>query len=154
MTLQDLGNIGDFVGGVGVVVTLAYLAVQIRSNTRALRSASHQSMLDAVNSLNVTLTDRPDFAALLVKAHSDFDGLTTEERIRFNAYASRLVGNYENVFYQNSQRLIDEPMWKAWDSTLGDLVTAPAFLRFWANEKGRYLPEFRDHVESRVPKAE
>jgi hypothetical protein len=30
MTLQDLGNIGEFVAAIGVVVSLVYLAVQIR----------------------------------------------------------------------------------------------------------------------------
>lgn len=29
MDLQSFGNIGDFVGGIGVIVSLLYLAVQI-----------------------------------------------------------------------------------------------------------------------------
>jgi hypothetical protein len=28
--LEDLGNLGDFLGGIGVVVTLLYLAIQVR----------------------------------------------------------------------------------------------------------------------------
>ena len=35
--LEDLGNIGDFLGGIGVVVTLVYLAYQIRQNTDQIR---------------------------------------------------------------------------------------------------------------------
>ncbi len=38
MTLQDLGNIGEFVGALGVVASLIYLALQIRQNTRQLRN--------------------------------------------------------------------------------------------------------------------
>ena len=34
MTLEDLGNLGEFVGAIGVVVSLVYLALQIRQNTR------------------------------------------------------------------------------------------------------------------------
>jgi hypothetical protein len=44
LTLSDLGNLGEFLGGIGVIVTLAYLAIQIRRNTQEVRSAS----LDAV----------------------------------------------------------------------------------------------------------
>jgi hypothetical protein len=36
MTLQDLGSIGELVGGIGVVVSLVYLAFEIRHNTRGL----------------------------------------------------------------------------------------------------------------------
>ena len=34
MSLEDLGNIGEFVAAVALVVSLIYLAVQIRHNTR------------------------------------------------------------------------------------------------------------------------
>ena len=40
MTLSELGDLGDFLGGIGVIVTLVYLAIQIRRNTQAVRSAS------------------------------------------------------------------------------------------------------------------
>ena len=42
--LENLGNIGDFVGGLGVVATLIYLAIQIRQNTAALKTASRQDV--------------------------------------------------------------------------------------------------------------
>ena len=38
MTLADLGNLGEFVGALGVVAALVYLAFQIRQNTRQLRN--------------------------------------------------------------------------------------------------------------------
>ena len=57
---EDLGNLGDFVGGIGVMITLAYLAVQIRRNTRALRSNTHQAMMDSGHSINTTLTEHPE----------------------------------------------------------------------------------------------
>ena len=36
MTFQDLGSLGELLGGIGVVVSLVYLAIQIRHNTRGL----------------------------------------------------------------------------------------------------------------------
>jgi hypothetical protein len=33
--IEDLGNIGDFLGGIAVVVTLIYVATQIRQNTNS-----------------------------------------------------------------------------------------------------------------------
>ncbi len=37
MTLDNLGNIGELIGAIGVIVTLVYLAMQIRQNTGAFR---------------------------------------------------------------------------------------------------------------------
>ncbi len=44
MTLQDSGSLGELVGAIATVATLAYLAVQIRSNTHAVRSSAAQSV--------------------------------------------------------------------------------------------------------------
>jgi hypothetical protein len=43
MTLSDLGDLGDFLGGIGVFITLVYLAIQVRRNTMAVRSTSLDS---------------------------------------------------------------------------------------------------------------
>ena len=36
MTIQDLGALGDMIGGVAVVASLIYLAIQIRQNTQQI----------------------------------------------------------------------------------------------------------------------
>lgn len=40
MTLEQYAAIGEFVGGIGVVITLVYLALQIRQNTKTVRSST------------------------------------------------------------------------------------------------------------------
>ena len=42
--LDELGNIGDFLGGLAVVVTLVYLALQIRQNTATTRVQTVQHL--------------------------------------------------------------------------------------------------------------
>ena len=44
MTLEDLGNLGEFVAAIGVIASLVYLALQIRQNTASLRSSTHQQL--------------------------------------------------------------------------------------------------------------
>ncbi|MBW2725788.1 MAG: hypothetical protein JRE71_15510 [Deltaproteobacteria bacterium] len=49
MTLQDLGNIGEFVGAIGVVTSLVYLALQIRQQSRQINENTN-SLLRRVES--------------------------------------------------------------------------------------------------------
>lgn len=44
MNWEALGAIGEILGAAAVVVTLAYLAVQMRQNTRQLRIESHRAL--------------------------------------------------------------------------------------------------------------
>ena len=36
MTIFELGALGEFIGSIGVVATLIYLAIQIRLNTKSM----------------------------------------------------------------------------------------------------------------------
>ena len=46
MTIAELGSIGEFVGSIAVLVTLIYLATQIRQNTQSVRMSSHHRIAD------------------------------------------------------------------------------------------------------------
>jgi hypothetical protein len=46
MDLTQLANLGEFVGGIAVVVTLIYLAVQIREGRKDLRLESELNLAD------------------------------------------------------------------------------------------------------------
>ena len=57
MTLEDLGNIGEFVGAIAVVMSLLYLAIQIRQNTKTVRTSTYQSVLESSHRVNEYLAD-------------------------------------------------------------------------------------------------
>ena len=71
-TLQDLGSLGEFVGALGVVVSLVYLARQMQQNTTSVRAASFNSMTE--NSLRLLEPSfrESDFADFLRGIHRAF----------------------------------------------------------------------------------
>ena len=64
MTLTQLANIGEFVGGVAVLVTLVYLAVQVRANSRALQSAAAWNSETLFGQANLGASQDPEYALL------------------------------------------------------------------------------------------
>jgi hypothetical protein len=84
-TLTALGNIGEFVGAIGVVVSLAYLARQTLLNTRSVRAASFNSMVqNSIRLLEHSFRDS-EFAAFLERAQRNPESLTPEEEVRWDA---------------------------------------------------------------------
>ena len=47
---ETLGNLGDFIGGIAVVATLVYLALQIRQNTNSVKGVGAASYREGINS--------------------------------------------------------------------------------------------------------
>ena len=46
MTLQDLGNLGEFIGSIAVVITLIYVARQIRQSSEASQTEGLNKALE------------------------------------------------------------------------------------------------------------
>jgi hypothetical protein len=56
MTIQEWGSIGEIIGGVAVVISIIYLAIQVRSNTRATRASASFDATHSWATLNEKIT--------------------------------------------------------------------------------------------------
>ena len=116
--LQDLGNIGEFVGALGVVVSLVYLARQMIHNTQSVRAASFNSMVqNSIRLLEHAFRD-PEFAEFLAKAEADPTSLTEAERVRWDSYMTAVWRHFGNLQYANRVGTLDGQMWQAYRTDL------------------------------------
>ena len=147
MTLNELGSLGEFISGLAVVVTLIYLALQIRHNTRAVRSSMHQDMVGSTARIAESVSDSPDVGRIVLKADEDYDNLTKEEFIRFEAYAERVFGNFESVFYSYRNSMIEPDLWDSWKSSFLADISRDAMRRFWQDQRPLHLRDFMDFID-------
>ena len=64
MTIQDLGSIGEFVGAFAVVLSMLYLAVQIRQNTAELKRSAFRDVHTAYSELRRLTIESPEISRL------------------------------------------------------------------------------------------
>ena len=57
---QLLGGLGEFIGAIVIVITLIYLALQVRQNTNALHAQSRQTVLSSAQTGLFAMMDNPD----------------------------------------------------------------------------------------------
>ena len=89
MTIQDWGAIGEIVGAIAVVVSLIYLAIQIRQNTHQIalsmestKLAAFERNIESGNRAREILISDPELVALFLKGIADFRSLNPTERFR------------------------------------------------------------------------
>ena len=82
MNWEAVGAIGEILGAAGVIVTLGYLAAQIRANTRQSRAAMTQSIVDGVNGVHNAVMVNPQLADVYVRAGNQ-EELTESERMQW-----------------------------------------------------------------------
>ena len=59
MNLSDLANLGQIVGAIGVMITLIYLAVQIRGNTRIASAQARHAISEFVLRISIFRQSTP-----------------------------------------------------------------------------------------------
>lgn len=145
MTLSDLGNVGEFVGAIAVILSLLYLAIQIRQNTRTVRAASHHAAVSTGNDLN-TLLSEPENARIVLAGIAGLDSLSPEEQFRYTLLMRSVLAFYEDVFFQFREGQVDAEFWESRAQALLVGLESPGALEWW-NENARfYHPAFRKAV--------
>ncbi|MGH0029311.1 MAG: hypothetical protein ACQGVC_05945 [Myxococcota bacterium] len=147
MTLQDLGSIGEIVGAVGVILSLVYLTVQIRQNTRSVRSASLQEAMRDVFSITDSLSTDHELSRLYWKGLADFDSLDPDERRRFSAYLVGLFRRFENIFYQTRHGALEADFWEGVRKTAVLTIGRPGAAAWWRDASDLFSEEFCEYVE-------
>lgn len=150
MTLEDLGNIGEIVGAIGVVVSLAYLAFQIRQNTRFMRSASFQEAIRDVISITDALSTDRELSRIYWKGLADFESLEQDERRRFSAYLVGLFRRFEVIVYQTRQGALDASSWEGVMQTAVITVSRPGGRAWWTQAQDLFSKEFRTYVDEKL----
>ena len=122
MTIQDWGAIGELVGGAAVVVTLIYLALQVRQNTQAMDenrrlalAQTYQMRADALQDMLVRAADSRHIGPIIIKLTqagypedvASLDILTPEERGRFRLWQIAQETHWDNMLYQYQQGFLD-----------------------------------------------
>ena len=111
-----VGAIAEIVGAIAVVLTLAYLALQVNHGTQAARRAAAAEAVSAVREANAHLADDPTAAAIFWKGVDGLENLSTEEqKAQFGIMTFNLFKTCEHLHYQWLVGAMDSEVWVGWE---------------------------------------
>lgn len=145
-----IGAVAELAGAVGVVASLAYLAVQIRQNTnqmerndRAARGQSYQDLLTGLQSHLAPLALDESTSDIFHRGLQSFESLNDLEQFRFNWLMGGHIVTNENVFYQRQEGVLSEERSEQLFQSLQWFFVNPGFRSWWKNyPKSTLHPEF------------
>jgi len=153
MSIQDWGAIGEIIGGVGVIVTLLYLAAQIRQNTKQVASASLQALSSRVEARMMANATNAEFAELLQRWR-DGEELTEVELSRANSWFGSWVSDLQDGYRQFKLGLVSEGVLKGRIYTVMQLIGTSHGRENWKMLREIVDPEFRDWLEGKIDHVE
>ncbi len=150
MTLQDLGNLGELVAAIATVLTLGYLAIQLRQNTRALRSQTfQQSSMDMSLTANAISSDG-ELAEIVVKASNGIGVLSPEERVRFHFWMLVAIRRFEAIYVQGVYGSIDPIRIEGFERSIITLLSSGGPLEWWESSKSAFSSDFVQYADEKI----
>src|ERR1700746_2951578 len=98
MNLNELANLGQIIGAIAVVVSLFYVAHQIRQNTNAVRSATAQTVHEHFANWYQLIAADAELSRIAVSGLRNYASLSEQERVRFIAAFMSFLSYSQNAF--------------------------------------------------------
>ena len=125
LTFDQLGNLGDLTSAVAVVVTLLFLALQIRKQTIEARlNATRELARGLIVQMN-SLADDGELCSIYLRGIRDYDGLPENDRIRLSMHLHSTFRIYEQAFLHVSRTNVDDSYFTSSEKTKIELLSFP-----------------------------
>ena len=147
MNWEALGAIAESVGAVGVVVTLGYLAFQVRQNTRAIRAQTYDSFVSRFRHWNEPMRVDQEMSEQFQSLIEDAGSLPAKEQRHAVHVLYDFVRLAENLHYQYREGMLAESVWRGWESLFRAYLRAPGFVWYWERRRSFFSEEFNEWVE-------
>lgn len=147
-------QLSQIISALAVVITVIYLTIQIKDNTRALENQGHYNALSVAQAPIVMTVDNEDLARIVEQGYITPDSLTTVEQLRFYDHQFLSFNGWEYLYYANRSESIPKSLWLGADGYFSELIyTKPGLLNFWEGYKHAFADPFKSYVENVYAKA-
>ena len=148
MSLSDLASVGSFVSGFAVLISLIYLALQVRQTKRNQQIAIRHSRATRIVELHLGLADGAVAEAWLHGSGSPQE-ITQTELVQYINLCRALFFHFEDSFYQREEGLLNDAAFETVVAGVRFSARSPGWRAAWkiarSNFGGRFL-DFMDRV--------
>ncbi len=148
MSLENLANIAEVFGMLVVAITLIFLTLQMRQNTRALRSTTAQGAHEMAEAIYHPIMMDAALADVVIRGMRDSDVLSEVETARFTAFWQDGFFTFQSWFYQWRAGTLDAGIWTGWSKIITDVHQTPGIRNFWQQRGHYFSDEFRAYLEA------
>ena len=144
MNWDAIGAVAETVGTILVLITLIYLAIQVRIANKQREIESLRHTYDGINRICELLSETTEKASIVLRGRESLENLTDEEQMVFEFMHIRILNSVESWYMQ----LMDtSPPGEYRDQQLENIVAiivyffeSPGAQEIWGMAKHTFVP--------------
>ena len=130
MNLADWASIGSLVSSIAVLISLIYLAIQVRQAERNQQASIRQGRATRVVDIILAAGD-PSYAEALAKGTAGASDISRAEFGQFTAVYGAFLASAEDTFLQHREGLLSEAMFASFRESWRQTLAQPGVRALW-----------------------
>ena len=143
MELQSLSTLAEVISSIGVIISLIYLARQIKMSNKLSHAQTRRDMLEAGQQELYKLVDNPKIVDAFIN-----DDLTNLEIYQFHTWLLANIRSREFEWFQMQNELLDKSAFEAYNGITIAILGTERTRRWWDEFKFFYDNGFVLHVDN------
>lgn len=146
MNWDAVGAVAETIGGLGVILTLFYLALQIRGSNRVAKAQSRQSMSEFAMGISRFRAEHADRYAKIA-AGGELSAADKE----FLYWSHMQMLTYGEAYFQQFQLgLMPDTHWEGFSNWIDAYIESPGFADFWQSDSTSFSNDYSDWIEQKL----
>ena len=154
MDWNMIGALGEVAGAIAVVITLFYLARQVRDSARQNRRTQYAQLNRDFLQLPAAVAQDESFSNVFFKGAVDPSGLSPAELARFYSGVLLVFRAIEALYHYHREGSIDDWGADSYRATMVDMMSLPGFRLYWEERQHWFSTEFRSEVQTWLAETE
>lgn len=151
MNWEALGAVAEFIGGIAVLITLVYLAIQVRQNNQMARESILRNQTDRNMDNSKFMAGTPGMMDIFIRTMDDPEAVTKEERWRFGSYMYGMFMDFQEAYHFNLSRRQTDYWWPFTKDNIGFYLSRPGGKQWWQSQGRNMLDqEFARFVDDNI----
>lgn len=150
MNWDMIAALAEIVGTMAIVISLLYVAREMKEATRQRKRESYHSILNEVDDFCRVVAQEQTTSDIWWRAGNGLENLTDAERLRYFAMLYILFRSWEKAFHYRKVGELDDWSSEVITKPMRDFTMSRGVQEYWALRKHWYTADFRDSVDRQM----
>ena len=150
MNWDAIGAIGEIAGALAVVLSLIYLATQIRVSNRAAQNSVNKELMDQFSDVLSQVSSSEETSDLWLRGLTNDESLSKKELFRFRILLWKIVLGWERAYYLEAENELDPWIIEVVNFNQQQVVRSEGFRSWFQVRKLQVSEKFREVLENDV----
>ncbi len=147
MNLQEWAFVADIIAAAAVVLSLCFLAWQIRLYTRQARHDALDLVTTRRHDMLRVMADDGELASIVWRGFAGTPRLPPHEWARFGFYIYSLFLETERAWVHVDRGTLDSDVLENWEAALGWWLRQPGVRAWWKGRPPGFTPAYTRYIE-------